>query len=177
MMQNAPQLRRQTRSTRRDNYVYSSFAILLDQIMDRQCFLSYQLSAKAGLKMFGQKGAMAIMKELGQLILMDVIKGRLAHQMSCEQNQKALRYLMFLIEKRCRCIKGQGCADGRKQRIYKTKEETSSSTVSVDALFLSCIIDALQRHDTGTCNILVLSCRQTSTKSCTFCLTANLWIC
>jgi hypothetical protein len=73
--------------------------------------------------MFGQEGATAIMKELGQLILMDIIKGCLAHQMSCKQKHKALRYLMVLKEKRCSCIKWQGCADVCKPRIYKTKEE------------------------------------------------------
>jgi hypothetical protein len=108
------------------------------------------MSAKAGLKMFGDKGADAIMKELGQLILMDVIN---AHQMTHEQKDKALRYLMFLEEKRCGRIKGRGCANGCKQRLYKTKEENSSPTVSVEALFLSCIIDALQRRDVGTCDI------------------------
>jgi hypothetical protein len=57
-------------------------------------------------------------------------------------------------ENRCGQIKGQGCADGRKQQIYKTKEETSSPTVSVEALFLSCIIDAQQQCDVGTRDIL-----------------------
>jgi Reverse transcriptase (RNA-dependent DNA polymerase) len=33
------------------------------------------------------------------------------------------------------------------------KEETSSPPVSVEALFLSCIINALQRRDIGTCDI------------------------
>eukprot|EP00980_Cylindrotheca_fusiformis_P019025 scaffold6394_cov98-Cylindrotheca_fusiformis.AAC.1 len=53
---------------------------------------------------------------------------------------------MFLKEKRSGKIKGRGCADGRKQRIYKTKEETSSPTISVEALFLSCLIDAIERR-------------------------------
>jgi Reverse transcriptase (RNA-dependent DNA polymerase) len=60
---------------------------------------------------------------------------------------------MFLKEKRCGRIKGQGCADRRKQQLYKTKEETSSPTVSVEALFLSCIIDAQQQRDVGMCDI------------------------
>jgi hypothetical protein len=34
--QDAPRLRRQTRSIRRDDYAYSSFGVL-DQVMDRQC--------------------------------------------------------------------------------------------------------------------------------------------
>jgi hypothetical protein len=76
--------------------------------MDRHCFLSPQTSAKAGLKMFGQQGASAIMKDLAQLIVTDVIKGCFAHQLSKQQKQKTLCYLMFLKEKRCGHIKGQG---------------------------------------------------------------------
>jgi hypothetical protein len=137
--------RRQTRSTRHDDYVYTTIAVLIDKIMDKHCLLTLQMSARAGLKQFGQKGATAIMQELGQLIVMDIIKGCFANQLTKQQKQKALRYLMFLKEKRCGRIKERGCAEGHKQRLYKTKEETSLPTVSVEALFLSCIIDAQQR--------------------------------
>ena len=56
-------------------------------------------------------------------------------------------------KKRCGRIKGRGCADGRKQRIYKTKEETSAPTVAVESLFLSCVIDAQERRYVATCDI------------------------
>jgi hypothetical protein len=49
--------------------------------------------------------------------------------------------------------KGQECADGCKQHVYKTKEKNSSPTVSVEALFLGCVIDACQGCDVGTCDI------------------------
>jgi hypothetical protein len=84
---------------------------------------------------------------------LNVISGCSLDQLTKQQKQKALRYLMFLKEKRCGRIKGWGCADGCKQRLYKTKEETSSPTVSVEALFLSCIIDAQQQRDVGMCDI------------------------
>jgi hypothetical protein len=61
---------------------------------------------------------------------------------------------MFLKQKQCGRIKGRGCADGQKQQVYKTKEETSAPTVSVESLFLSCIIDAKEgRTKVVTCNI------------------------
>jgi hypothetical protein len=121
--------------------------------MNKQCLLTSQMLARAGLKQFGEKGATAIMQELGQLIIMDDIKGCSPGQLTKQQKQKALWYLMFLKEKRCGRIKGQGCADRCKQQLYKTKEETSSPTVSVEALFLSCIIDVQQHHNMGTCDI------------------------
>ena len=60
---------------------------------------------------------------------------------------------MFLKQKRCGKIKGRGCADGRKQRLYKNKEETSSPTISIEALFLTCLIDALENRCVITCDI------------------------
>ena len=43
--------------------------------------------------------------------------------MTChtKKEKKALRYLMFLKEKRDGTIKARGCADGRPQRIYTGK--------------------------------------------------------
>jgi hypothetical protein len=42
-------------------------------------------------------------------------------------------------------IKGRGCADGRKQRAFIEKEQASSPTVSLEALLLTCVIDALEK--------------------------------
>jgi len=51
--------------------------------------------------------------------------------MSYEERKNALRYLMFLKEKREGTIKARGCADGSLQRIYTNKEDMSSPTVSI----------------------------------------------
>ena len=51
-------------------------------------------------------------------------------------------------------MKGQGCADRRKQRLYKLKEETSSPTVRLESLLLSCMIDAKENQKVMTCDIL-----------------------
>ena len=69
------------------------------------------------------------------------------------QKHAALQYLMFLKQKRCGKVKGRGCADGRKQRVYKTKEDTSSPTISVEALFLTCLIDAMEDRSVATCDV------------------------
>jgi hypothetical protein len=78
-----------------------------------------------------------VVKEMQQLHDRVVIQPRLAD----------------LKQKHCGQIKGQGCADGCKQQIYKTKEETSAPTVSVESLFLSCVIDAKEWRKVVTCNI------------------------
>ena len=57
---------------------------------------------------------------------------------------------MFLKQKISGRIKGRGCADGRKQREFITKEESSAPTISTEAFFLTCIIDALEKRDVAT---------------------------
>jgi hypothetical protein len=45
------------------------------------------------------------------------------------------------------------CADGQKQRVYKSKEESSSPTVAIESLFLTAvIIDAKEQRDVITCD-------------------------
>ena len=68
-------------------------------------FLTDQMSAKAGLKKFGDKGAASIMQELEQLLYRKVIVGRKASSLTPSQRKAALQYLMFLKEKRCGKVK------------------------------------------------------------------------
>jgi hypothetical protein len=60
---------------------------------------------------------------------------------------------MFLKKKRNGIIKGRGCADGRKQRMYTAKEDASSPTVAIEAVMLSCVIDALECRHVATVDI------------------------
>jgi hypothetical protein len=66
---------------------------------------------------------------------------------------EALNYLMFLKRKRCGKIKARGCADGRPQREYISKDESSSPTVSIYALMTSCLMDAIEERKVATCDI------------------------
>ena len=79
--------------------------------------------------------------------------GVLPSQLNHKQKQAALKYLMFLKEKRCGKIKGRGCADGHKQRVYKTKDETSAPTIYIESLFLLCMLNAKENHYTVTCDV------------------------
>jgi hypothetical protein len=111
------------------------------------------MNVNKGLKQFGQKGAEAVIEEMRQLHYRNVIKPVYHDSLTKEERQKALRYLMFLKEKRCGKIKARGCADGRSQRLYKTKDETSAPTVKTESLFLSCLIDAMENRDVATLDI------------------------
>jgi hypothetical protein len=114
-----------------------------------------QYNVKQGLKCFGQYVVDAILKDVLQLNDREVIEpvdpNKLIH--SEDKKYYALSHLMFLKEKCCGKIKGRGCADGRKQHMYITKEDSSFPTVSLEVLMLSCVIDAKEGRDVVTADI------------------------
>ena len=61
---------------------------------------------------------------------------------------------MFLKQKWTGQIKGRGCADGRKQRRHTPKDDASSPMVATESVLLSCVIDAKERRDVATVDIL-----------------------
>ena len=124
-----------------------------DDVGDMLSFIMAQMSVKAGIKQFRKKGEEAIMLELEQLLYHKVMQGHDAKTLTKQQKKAALKYLMFLKEKRCGKIKGRGCADGWKQRLYKTKDETSSPMITIESLFLTCLIDAMEERCVITCDI------------------------
>ena len=82
-----------------------------------------QMSMRKGLKVFGEPGYAAVKKEMQQLHDRKVVQPVDRKDLSQSQKREALGYLMFLKKKRCGAIKGRGCADGRKQSAYITKEK------------------------------------------------------
>jgi hypothetical protein len=112
-----------------------------------------QHSMKAGLKLFGDAGTDAVLKELRQLHEREALEPTHPESMTGEERREALAYLMFLKQKRNGTVKGRGCADGRRQRVYTSKEETSSPTVATESVFLSCVVDAKENRDVCTVDI------------------------
>jgi hypothetical protein len=116
-------------------------------------FMTEQMSLKRGLKLFGKAGADKVVEELKQIEIRKVFKPKKASDLTNAQKRASLEYLMYLKQKRCGRIKARGCADGRKQRLYKTKQETSSPTVTTEALFITSTIDAEERRKVVTVDI------------------------
>ena len=106
-----------------------------------------------GLKLFGKAGEDAITTELKQLHIRQVIEPLYSDSLTSKEKEDALPYLMFLKKKHTGQIKGRGCADGRKQRIYMQKDDTSSPTVAIESLFMSATLDAFERGDVATVDI------------------------
>ena len=112
-----------------------------------------QMSLKAGLRVFGDDGAKAVQKEMKQLHDREVMIPVHKKNLTYEQRKEALAYLMFLKRKRCGKIKGRGCADGRKQRAYIAKEDSTAPTVSTEAVFLTAVIDAWENRDVAVLDV------------------------
>ena len=81
------------------------------------------------------------------------MEGRKSGDLTTKQKKATLKYLMFVKQRHCGKIKGRGCADGRKQRLYKSKEDTTSPTITTEALFLTCLTDAIEKRYVVTCDV------------------------
>jgi hypothetical protein len=112
-----------------------------------------QYNLKRGLKEYGNDGVVALGKEVKQLHTRKVAKPIDGNNLTREQKQATLRYLMFLSKKRCGRVKARGCADGRKQRETTSKEEASAPTVAIESVMLSATIDAMEERDVATVDI------------------------
>jgi hypothetical protein len=113
-----------------------------------------QYGFNRGLKEFGELGYEATVKELDDNLLgMGAVKMLKPSEINKNIRYEALNYLMFLKRKRCGKIKARGCADGRPQREYISKDESSSPTVSIYALMTSCLMDAIEGRKVATCDI------------------------
>ena len=69
-----------------------------------------------------------------------------ASKLTRKQKKKALRTLSIIKGKRDSTIKGRTCTDGRKQRLWKTKQESASPTVHTDSVMLSMIVGAHEKR-------------------------------
>ena len=67
------------------------------------------------MNLLGERGEGAIEKELQQIHDMEGFQPKHWHELTKEERVNALKYLMYLKEKRDGLVKGRGCADGRSQ--------------------------------------------------------------
>jgi hypothetical protein len=88
-----------------------------------------------------------------QLHRRNTFKPKHWRELSQVQRQTVLESYMFLKQNRDGKIKGRTVAGGNKQRDYISKEDVSSPTIAMEAVFLSCIIDAKEGRDVAVVDI------------------------
>ena len=82
-----------------------------------------QYKINQGINVFGKKGETAVRKQLQQFHDHRVVQPKNPRDLSYGQQRKSLAYLMILKLKNDELIiKGRGCADGRKQQDWISKE-------------------------------------------------------
>ena len=106
-----------------------------------------QYGFQKGMQVLKEKGYTATVNELDKnLIGRNVIEMLPTRSITHIMIKMSLAYLMFLNRKRCGNIKARGCVDGRSQREYIAKLESSSPCVKTHALFLSCLVGAFENR-------------------------------
>ena len=116
-------------------------------------FMLTQMTATASIKKHGQRAIEALMNEFLQLHNKDIFEPMHAHKLTNDQKRRALRAINLIKEKRCGKLKGRTVADGSMQRNRYTKEETTSPTISVDALMLTLLVNAKEKRDVATADV------------------------
>ena len=113
-----------------------------------------QMSAHEGIKRFGAEAVSAIVTEFNQLNDMKTAIPVMSQDLSNEQKAKALDIITLVKLKRCGKLKARSCANGKKQRVYLTKEEVSSPTAQLESMILSMIIDGDEGRDVATADVV-----------------------
>jgi hypothetical protein len=137
----------------RERGAKESFMSLAADVLFAQVGEFSQMTAKAGIKKFGDKAVAAMLQEFKQLNE-GAVPGKPVFgtvnpsTLSWEEKKRALEAVNLIKKKRCGKIKGRTCANGSKQKKYLKHGETiSSPTVSNEALLGTLAIDALEERD------------------------------
>ena len=110
-------------------------------------FVFTQMTARAGIKKHRHAARDALTAEFAQLDYKGAYEPVHATDLTEPQRRGALRIINLIKEKRDGRLKGRSVADGRPQRAFYTKEETSSPTATPESVLLTALIDAVEdRH-------------------------------
>ena len=90
-----------------------------------------QLSMKAGLKRWGNKGKQELSKEISQLHMRDTFRPFNSKTLLKTEYDKVLESHLFLKQKRDHSIKGRMVAGGNKQRGHIDKTNATSTTAAL----------------------------------------------
>jgi len=115
------------------------------------CFT--QMSARKGIKMFGEEALAALSAEYAQLDSLSVFTPRDASMLNWNEKKEALRTIDLIKKKRCGKVKGRSVVDGRDQREQYSKAETSSPAITFESLIATFVVDAYERRDVATSDV------------------------
>jgi hypothetical protein len=114
----------------------------------------HQLLVTSALREWGDNARAAGEKEVNQLHWRETFVQRQMLGLTAEQHTKILQSHMFIGQKRTGETKARLVAGGNTQRGHVTKEESSSPTVTTEAVLLTSIVNARKGRDIAVVDIL-----------------------
>jgi hypothetical protein len=102
---------------------------------------------KVAFKKWGKEAEESDGKEMKQLHLQNSLKPMHWKSLTAKQRKKVLESHIFVKRKRDGILKVQQVAGGNMQQGYITKEDTSSLTVSSEAVLLMYVVDGNKNRD------------------------------
>jgi hypothetical protein len=105
------------------------------------------------LKVFGNKGHEASMKEIDQQHKRKCFPPLKVKEMKPSERKKAQIALMFLTEKRDKSVKGRMVYNGKPTREWLSQEDAASPTAALESILITGVIEAKEERDVMTCNI------------------------
>ena len=109
-----------------------------------------QYGIKRGLQLFEQERVNVILKGLKQMHDLDTVEPLDASCVTKDMGQKSLNHLKLLKYKLTETVKGRGCANRRKPKVFVKKEDAATPTGTLPALILSCLQYIMIEHRTVT---------------------------
>ena len=134
----------------------NDYSDLRDRVMG---IVFTQMSANQGIKKHGDKAVAAVFKELQQLdtgVLPGnpVVAPQDPTELTAKDMREALEAVNLIKEKRNGELKGRTCVNGARQRKYlKDEENISSPTASLEAIFTTLVIDAIEERDVAVVDV------------------------
>ena len=116
-------------------------------------YVMTQMSMKAGMKHFGERGEKGVSSELKQLHLRETFDPVDPKSLTKEEYDQTLESHLFLKEKRDLSVKGRLVAGGDKQRATISKEDATSPTAALESVLLTATIDAAKGRDVAIMDI------------------------
>jgi hypothetical protein len=126
---------------------------LNNKVVGEGASFAQQYLLNKGLKVFGQKGHDASMKEMDQLPRRSCFTPAPIKTMTQAEQRKAQVALMFLGEKRDGTIKGRMVYNGKPTREWLSREDSASPTAALESIMLTAVIDAHEGRNVMTCDI------------------------
>ena len=135
----------------------SLIAHAMIQIMQKGTSEGYnfaqQFMFKRGLKIFKERGEAAAIKEIDQLVRRNCFTPISVKSLTAKERAKCVNGLMFLCEKRDKTVKGRLVYNGKPTRAWLSSDEAASPTVTLEAIFITSVIEAFEGRDIMTADV------------------------